>query len=250
MKIVTWNCNGALRKKIDEISSLNADILVIQECEDPARSTDQYREWAGEYLWAGESKNKGVGIFPKHGNTVEVLNWIGEFKLNGLSSNNLSTTWNTSDLKLFLPFKINNDITALAVWTKENNSKSFSYIGQLWKYLQIHRDNLKGERTMILGDFNSNTRWDNPDRWWSHSDVVAELKEIGLLSLYHKQFNEAQGEENLPTFYLQRNPEKPYHIDYAFTSMDMINKSKLSIGYINDWIGVSDHMPITLYINS
>lgn len=250
MKIVTWNCNGALRKKINEISSLNADVLVVQECEDPARSTNQYREWAGEYLWTGESKNKGIGIFPKHGNTVEALNWNRDFKLNGLSSKNPSTTWNTSDLKLFLPFRINNDITALAVWTKENNSKSFSYIGQLWKYIQIHRDNLKSERTMIIGDFNSNTQWDSPDRWWSHSDVVEELKEIGLLSLYHKQLNEDQGQESLPTFYLQRKPEKPYHIDYAFISQDTINKSKISVGNINDWIGVSDHMPLTIHLST
>ncbi len=83
MKIVTWNCNGALRKKVIEIDSLDADVLVIQECENPAESTKSYRSWAGKYLWVGTSKNKGIGAFPKNGNTVEKLDWQGDLKYQG-----------------------------------------------------------------------------------------------------------------------------------------------------------------------
>ena len=67
MKIVTWNCNGAFRKKYHAIENMQADILVIQECEDPACSTNKYVDWAGEYLWKGENKNRGIGIFSRNG---------------------------------------------------------------------------------------------------------------------------------------------------------------------------------------
>ena len=71
MRLVTWNCNGAFRKKLELIDTLDADILVIQECEDPAQSIPAYRSWAANYVWTGYGKNKGIGIFPRHGQTIE-----------------------------------------------------------------------------------------------------------------------------------------------------------------------------------
>jgi exodeoxyribonuclease-3 len=99
MKIVTWNCNGALRKKTKHIDALKADVLVIQECEDPNRSTKAYRHWSGDYLWVGENKNKGIGIFVRNGNYIEKLYWTGTYNLKGFRSNNSALTWNSDDLQ-------------------------------------------------------------------------------------------------------------------------------------------------------
>jgi len=230
MKIVVWNCNGAFRNKYHLLENMKADILVIQECEDPALSTHTYREWADEYLWTGESKNKGIGIFSRSGSKLERLDWSDE------------------GLKLFLPCRVNNLFNLVGVWTKQANSPNFRYIGQLWKYLQLHKDKLSANGLVLCGDLNSNSQWDEWDRWWNHSDVVRELEEINIHSLYHQVTGEEQGKETTPTLFMHRNREKPYHIDYAFISKSLSKQSYLEIGKPDPWLECSDHMPLTFTI--
>jgi exonuclease III len=248
MRIVSWNCNGGLRHKAAEADALQADVLVIQECEDPSFYGSSYRDWAGNYLWVGTSKSKGIGIFPRGGVRIERLLWNGEFSIDCLSNTHKSTSWATSDLKLFLPFRINDQINVLAVWTKGNRDEVFGYIGQLWKYLQIHRKELSSPKTLVVGDLNSNAIWDKNDRWWSHTGVVSELAEIGLRSVYHEKKHEEHGAESEPTFFLQRNLKKSYHIDYVFSSPELLPKTYLTIGHPSHWIKLSDHMPLLIEV--
>jgi endonuclease/exonuclease/phosphatase family metal-dependent hydrolase len=230
LKIVTWNCNGAFRKKFESISDFNADLYIIQECENPVESGHKdYENWATNYLWIGDTKNKGLGIFAKPEIKLEKLAWTNEFK--------------NHFVKYFLPCKINHDFDLLAVWTHRNNSPNFGYIGQLWKYIQINKDKLNG--TLIAGDFNSNTIWDEWDRWWNHSDVVNELKELGIESIYHKLTGEQQGKESRPTLFFQRKTSRPYHIDYVFGAKRFTERTKkFEIGQADIWLKLSDHMPI------
>ena len=96
---------------------------------------------------------------------------------------------------------------------------------------------------MLIGDLNSNVRWDVWDRWWNHSDVVRELGELGLRSLYHEHLAILQGNEPHPTFFLHRNLDKPYHIDYAFTGKAWGIQS-VQVGTASEWLIHSDHMPL------
>ena len=228
MKIITWNCNGAFRKKFHLIEKLDADILVIQECEDPSQFDGYYQDWARSHLWIGANKHKGLGIFPKNENTrLEMLNFDDD------------------GLQLFLPCRINDNINLIAVWTKRPNSQMFRYIGQFWKYLQIHKTKMEREPIVICGDFNSNVCWDKQHRGWSHSDVIRELGEIDINSLYHELTQETQGNESTPTLYMQRNLAKPYHIDYAFLSKCLVGvDASIEVGKHEAWLDHSDHMPL------
>ena len=230
MKIITWNCNGALRNKFEYLSDFEADIYVIQECENPVETEHvKYKEWAENHLWMGDTKNKGIGIFANSGVELKKLNWSDHYE--------------EKKVRHFLPCRINNEFDLVAVWTHRNKSPTYGYIGQFWRYLQVNKTKFK--KSLILGDFNSNVFWDKSRRWWNHSDVVRELSEIGIESLYHQHWNEEQGKESKPTFFLQKKSEKPYHIDYVFGSMDFQNRlKKMEVGNVNQWIKISDHMPI------
>ena len=231
MRIVTWNCSGAFRKKHKLLEEFDADLLIIQECEDPARSTSAYSEWAGNHLWVGENKNRGLAVFARNGSSIADLEW------------------NNQGLQLFLPCLVNGNLTVLAVWTKQANSPTFKYIGQLWKYLQVHGEKLATGNVIVAGDFNSNTTWDVWDRWWNHSDVVKELDAMGIKSLYHEIKKEVQGKETTPTLFLHRKQERPYHIDYAFASTHLFDSSsEINVGSSEKWLQYSDHMPLLFEI--
>lgn len=232
MKIITWNCNGALRKKFEHLLCLNADILVIQECENPVETSDkEYKHWAENHLWIGDTKNKGLGIFTNKNISLKKLDWTNSYK--------------DHTVKHFLPCSVNGEFELLAVWAHQNNSPNFGYIGQFWKYLQSNK--AKIYNSIIVGDFNSNVVWDEWDRWWNHSDVVKELKEIGIESLYHKFNNEEQGKESQPTFYLHRNLTKPYHIDYCFAPHKFQESLKnVTVSKYENWKHLSDHVPIQM----
>ncbi|MBB1140721.1 MULTISPECIES: endonuclease/exonuclease/phosphatase family protein [Myroides] len=236
MKIITWNCNGAFRNKYKTLNKFDADILIIQECENPLLTNDLlYKDFARNYLWIGDNKNKGLGIFAKEGIQLKRLQWSSQYK--------------DHFVKYFLPCRVNNEFDLLAVWTHKNNSPNFGYIGQLWKYLQINKTKLGN--TLIVGDFNSNSIWDEWDRWWNHTDVVDELKEYHIESFYHDFFNQLQGNESKATFYFQRKFEKPYHIDYIFGSYKLLKKLiKFEIGVFSEWIELSDHMPLMCEMKS
>lgn len=232
MKIVSWNCNGALRKKLHVLRGLDADVYIVQECEDPKRTIgSEYAEWACNYLWIGENKNKGLGVFAKSDIALRQLDL------------------DPGTFQSFLPCALNDQLTLLAVWTKEASSPTFPYIGQMWRYLQEHKAVFAGTNTALIGDFNSNVCWDKWDRWWNHSDVVRELAELDIFSLYHTARGERQGSEIEPTYYMHRKREKPYHIDYAFVSKKWLPASQLTVGKPDYWLEFSDHMPLIVELN-
>lgn len=246
MRIVSWNCSGAFRNKTACLDKLEADILIIQECENPMHSDQSYQQWAGDHLWVGKNRHKGLGVFARKGKRIRGLDWQGEYTANATGVKALA--WNSQDLQSFLPCVINDKLTLIGAWMKRADSRDFRYIGQLWLYLQMHKAKLTGDNVILCGDFNSNTIWDERHREWNHSNVVEELSSIGLHSLYHHATGLKQGKESDSTFFMNRKPEKPYHIDYAFVSENLLGNSSLNILAPAKWLSYSDHVPLVVDI--
>lgn len=221
MVIVSWNCNGKFREKFEQIHRIDADIYVIQECENPQKyKNSEYFNFAKNHIWIGENQNKGLGVFAKEGI---------ELKLNNL--------FQSYCLRYFLALKVNNEFDLLAVWAGK------PYIEEYYIYQSINKNNFN-KKTIIIGDFNSNAIWDAKNACRTHTAVVEELKQLGLTSAYHFVFNEAQGKESQKSFYLYRHKDKSYHIDYAFLAPSTIKSFQIESN--DNWLAYSDHKPIIL----
>jgi exonuclease III len=233
LRLISWNCQGAFRKKTDFILDYKPDILVVQECESPDKiSFKSADDQPNNVIWIGNSQHKGLGVFS-----------FGDYSTNLIEHQE-------KDFKTVIPINVRNgalDFNLFAVWANNPQDKDNKYIEQVWKAIHFFENHLDQGRSVLIGDFNSNKIWDRKHRNGNHSDVVDYLETKKIISLYHKYYKQEQGKEEHATFYMQRNKNKPYHIDYCIASTDIGDSLKShEIGNYNEWIKYSDHMPIII----
>jgi len=190
MKLITWNCQGAFRKKAAIILTHRPDILVIQECEHPDKLVfNETMPNPRDIFWYSDGGKKGLGLFSYSDFKFELLpNFKPEFRY-------------------ILPFLVTGyglTFTFFAIWAMNNKEKREArYIGQIWFAINHYKD-LLGASTILIGDFNSNKIWDFKDRVGTHSDVVNQLACKDIHSVYHRHYKMEQGKEMHPTFFYRR----------------------------------------------
>ena len=226
IKIVSWNCNGKFREKFNEIIEEGADIYVIQECEDPAQSTEEeYREFAGEegknYFWTGHLHYKGLGIFVKDDIKLEKIETNGEFEH-------------------FIAVRVNDSFNLLGVWAMPD------YVEMIHDFFDANED-LFDENLVMCGDFNSNTVFnDHHPKNKNHTLLNEKLESKNLISVYHDLTGDEQGEEDAMTFFLTRHLNKPFHLDFVYAGENVVKDFEILDHY--KWINVSDHLPLLFKI--
>ncbi len=223
MKIVSWNCRGKFREKFSLLMRFNADIYLVQECENPEKYTAIKKDFCSNYFWCGESDSKGLGIFLKS------------------DVNAVKNDWQTYCLRNFISLRINDKFDLVGVWACS------PYIEEYYIYQSINIEHYN-ENTIIIGDFNSNTIWDKGHGKRNHSAVVQQLASLGLGSAYHYVAGEEQGQETSKTFFLYKHQDKAYHIDHCFINKDRIINYKVCDA--NEWLKYSDHVPVVLDLKS
>ena len=236
MKIITWNCQGAFRKKAEFILAYQPDILVVPECEHP----DKLKFKSGiktpaDQVWFGSNPHKGLGVFS-----------YSDYRFKLLDGHNTA-------IRNVLPIAVCGgpvDFILFAVWAYNPADPDGTYTTQVWKAIHHYDELLQDNPVILTGDFNSNVIWDKPKRKDNHSAVVDRLARKGILSTYHHFERQIQGKEEQPTFFLQRNKSKPYHLDYCFASSDLMEKlASVEIGSFETWTEHSDHSPVISIFN-
>ena len=228
----------AFRKKADFILAHKPDILIVPECEHPDKLKFKAETpKPNDILWFGANQNKGLGIFS-----------YTDFKFKLLDIHN-------PEFKMIIPLAVTGgqfDFNLFAIWANNPTDEDGKYITQVWKAINHYDTLLTDHRTMLIGDFNSNTIWDyKKHRLSNHSSVVKQLEDKGIFSTYHLYYKQMQGTEAHPTLYMYRHKDKPYHIDYCFVSEDMAEKlQSVEIGDYDFWIQHSDHVPLIVTYNN
>jgi len=226
MKLVTWNCNQAFRKKQHQLLKLQPDIAVVPECENPTEKGDwsEFTDWR----WTGEDQHKGLGVFTRNDITI-------------------SDTTNIVEANHLL--HVETDVVdVFAVWAMNNEENPRQrYIGQVYTALKNNPE-LVDKDTIVAGDFNWNVIWDespNSPLYGDFADVRGKLNQNGLDSAYHTVCGDEFGEETEATFYMHKKEERPYHIDYVFVPEQLLDAGcEVTVGDYEDWIDASDHVPV------
>lgn len=233
MKIITWNCNMAFRKKFPKVIDLNPDILVLQECENDQKLAP-FLEASGynQLIWYGDNPHKGVAVLSFHDYHIE------------LNENH------DPEFKYILPLKLTHQdksVNLFTIWAMPHDTvRSKNYVVQIWGAINHYTQELDAA-SILIGDFNSNTIWDHNYKVGNHTALVEYLKEKHIISLYHDIHHISHGEEPDPTLYLLKKEDRPYHIDYCFVSQQFLTKkTTIIVGNYNEWIKLSDHMPVII----
>ena len=235
MKIITWNCQMAFRKKCKEVLRYLPDILVIPECESEEKlQFGKLTPTPNDFYWYGDNPHKGIGIFS-----------YTNFKFQ------LSPIFNTA-FRYVIPLSVSGrkEFNLIAIWAMPNKKKHKQrYIGQVWSAMQYYKELLK-EDTIIIGDFNGNQIWDKHSYTGNFTQTLQFLEDRNFKSLYHVDQQESYGKETQPTFFLYRKKEKPYHLDYCVAHENIIQDGfEIEVGKFEEWIKFSDHVPLFININ-
>jgi exonuclease III len=226
MKIISWNCNLNFAKKYEHVESLDADVLIIQECENLKEDYFSGRK----FFWTGRIQNKGLGILIRGGSA----------SIHPSNNKNLIN---------FLPIQ-SDDLKIIGVWAYNHRAVKFGneVSGNTSDAIEYYKNWLSvgAKQCLFGGDFNNSIIWDKPNNDNNFQNINAKLNDLGFVSAYHSISGDSFGHENEATFFHTKNESKKYHIDYLYTKS--LDTKSITIGKYKDWIKLSDHSPVMIEV--
>jgi exonuclease III len=229
LRIVTWNCNMALRLKFDRLRSLRPDVAVVQECADPDAAGKGWHPDCTSYDWIGFNPDKGLGIFT-----------FGDLALTRHPS--YSETY-----ALYLPEVVSGRcrFNLLGLWTADPRKIPAGATHDPAAALQYYRSFLAAEPSIVAGDFNRLPQQMSVRRNGPGSSVGDVLARAGLINADYAM-SHASGQPALRrTHFHQRKFSRGFVVDYIFIpAAQAAHLAAFEVGDPHDWITWSDHVPL------
>lgn len=224
-RLVSWNVYDAFRSKFGHLERLKPDIAVLQEVRPDCL---RYAALDASSHWLGDLGQKGLAAIGYNG-------W--DLKPAGID---LADPW-------FLPLTATKGdvrLHVVAIWVDSRKP----CVPPTLRALASLRDFIHAAPTVLAGDFNQSVALDRrrgPGRRFA--DVLSVLESYRMTSAWHTAKNEAHGQESAPTFYHLWNEQKPFHIDFAF-STPTCRVASVSLGSYLQYTKaeLSDHVPLTV----
>ena len=222
VRLITWNCRGGpYRVKARALRKLGFDIAVVPESPEPDAESESM-------LWFGDVPERGLLVAAS---PAYQLRYVA---IDGLP-------------RYVVPVEVTGPqrFLLIAVWAMQNDRED-RYVRGVVRAVDRCASLIAAQSTVLLGDFNSNTRWDRSfPRTANHSTLVARLRELGCVSAYHAFHREEHGAESLPTYFQYNHSDKPYHLDYCFVPKRWTRRiRRVAVGSHDQWLAWSDHRPV------
>lgn len=239
MRIVAWNCNMALDKKLERLRDLQPDVAVVPESANPDRLAQRGVDGL-TYEWIGENPNKGLGVIGFNGSRLRPRK--------------------ARDIPFMLPLAVRTserDFGLLAVWARHKirpAEPDARHVGPVLRALDAYGVGMTKGDWIVAGDFNNHVRWDRPGKLNNHMNAVRTLRDLGLVSAYHAWYGVDHGDEPHVTHYWRDRTKDgwTYHIDYCFIPESWLPGVKnVEVGSFEDWVapGLSDHVPLVVDVD-
>ncbi|WP_220728708.1 endonuclease/exonuclease/phosphatase family protein [Apilactobacillus xinyiensis] len=221
MKVISWNCNGGFSDKFEQIIKQKADLYVIQEV-----NTRLKNNWLENPLFPKNNYIYDLNSNKEHSDKKGVLAF-------SFTKHKIERIDNFSTLRMrYYQYFTFDDFKILHIWTHK------SYIEDLVSVVLLNQSKLfKDDKTLLIGDFNSNVIWNNKHEFRSHSDFNEIVKKQDYVSGYHYINKQEFGKESDYTFRLHGYNSKTYYIDYAYASRQRIVDFNINHSLDN----ISDH---------
>ena len=144
VRVVAWNANQGVTRKASALLALEPDVAVLPECADVPELGGGALVQVG---WTGRNPHKGLAVFVRPGITASV-----------------DPCWDPAR-EWFLPVALHGpaEMDLLAVWAMNHRGQEAGpRLGRTHRALEHYRPFLEGGRSVVIGDFNDNARWDIP----------------------------------------------------------------------------------------
>ena len=170
VRIVVWNCfRGDPSKRLEELSTLQPDVVVLPESRAPEEESDRL-------VWSGRAGEIGTAVLTTGSYRVVRAPLVPDASPSAA------------------PFHIRGPVSfnLLAVWT----FKEPTYAHGLSRVIDAYGPFMRSGPTVVAGDFNGNAIWDKDNKKVNYSVNARRLEaECGLKSAYHAHTGEAPGAE-------------------------------------------------------